>query len=466
MADYEQNTGGDRKRRATSNVNADFEDLLIRWIQDANTRSISLTGALIQERARLFAEDLGMTEFKGSNGWLEKFLKRNNLACKTMCGERGDVRRETVEEWTSRLPNICNGYEPRDIFNMDETGIFFKSGGKTTYCDKDTQVSGGKRAKDRVTVALCASMTGEKLQPLVIGKSAKPRCFGKIKVENLPVIYRYNKKAWMNGRIFEEWLKNVDKKMRRQKRKILLFLDNASSHTELSLNNVKVVRLPANCTSVLQPMDQGIIQTLKLKFFKHQSTHILGQMEKTSVMGSDLLKNINVLDTIYWIDRAWRAVEISTICKCFDKCGFTPIRHSEQVQNSDSESDDDGDDEIPLAQLVRVERVYGQKITELVNMEVEVHDTEEIDWNKPASELLKEQECDAEESDSESVEIVESETVISLDKAQEYIELIKDMAREKGLVSLLKDISNASTTLSEERVKRQILQPKINDFFK
>lgn len=67
---------------------------------------------------------------------------------------------------------------------------------------------------------------------------------------------------------------------------------------------------------------------------------------------SDLLKNINVLDTIYWIHHAWCSVEISTICKCSDKCGFYEIRHSESVRNCNSESDGD-DDEIPLAQLVK-----------------------------------------------------------------------------------------------------------------
>ncbi|KAH3725403.1 hypothetical protein DPMN_051236 [Dreissena polymorpha] len=38
-------------------------------------------------------------------------------------------------------------------------------------------------------------MTGEKLPPLVIGKSAKPRCFRKIKTEKLPVMYRNNNKS-------------------------------------------------------------------------------------------------------------------------------------------------------------------------------------------------------------------------------------------------------------------------------
>jgi hypothetical protein len=39
-------------------------------------------------------------------------------------------------------------------------------------------------SKDRVTVALCANTTGEKLKPLLIGKSENPRCFLKIKTDS------------------------------------------------------------------------------------------------------------------------------------------------------------------------------------------------------------------------------------------------------------------------------------------
>jgi len=79
----------------------------------------------------------------------------------------------------------------------------------------------------------------------------------------------------MNSNLFAEWVKGVDRKMRRQNRKILLFMDNASSHQELDLANVKIVKLPAKSTSILQPMDQGIIQALKLKFYKQQSQCII-----------------------------------------------------------------------------------------------------------------------------------------------------------------------------------------------
>ena len=43
-----------------------------------------------------------------------------------------------------------------------------------------------KSSTKRITIALsCASMTGEKVAPLVIDKSRQPRCFSKIKPETL-----------------------------------------------------------------------------------------------------------------------------------------------------------------------------------------------------------------------------------------------------------------------------------------
>ena len=69
--------------------------------------------------------------------------------------------------------------------------------------------------------------------------------------------------------VFETWLKKLNRKMAFEKRK-MLFLDNASSHPTVEYSNVKLQFFPPNTTSVLQPMDQGIIQATKLKFRKLQ----------------------------------------------------------------------------------------------------------------------------------------------------------------------------------------------------
>lgn len=138
MEEYEGNTDTNRKRHKSRASSENLDNLVLTWIQDANSRRIPLTGLLIQESARKFGEDLGLTDFKGSNGWLNKFLKRHQLQCKTMTGERGDV---SVTSWKERL---VSGYEPRDIFNMDETRISYKMLRLSTYVAKDADFGGEK----------------------------------------------------------------------------------------------------------------------------------------------------------------------------------------------------------------------------------------------------------------------------------------------------------------------------------
>jgi hypothetical protein len=48
--------------------------------------------------------------------------------------------------------------------------------------------------------------------------------------------------------------------------KIILTLDNCPAHADASLLascDVHVVYIPPNCTSIIQPMDQGILRSLK-----------------------------------------------------------------------------------------------------------------------------------------------------------------------------------------------------------
>jgi hypothetical protein len=48
--------------------------------------------------------------------------------------------------------------------------------------------------KKDLTVLLCGYTVGEMEKPLMTGKAAKPRCFKNLKINNLPVIWRNNKK--------------------------------------------------------------------------------------------------------------------------------------------------------------------------------------------------------------------------------------------------------------------------------
>ena len=158
---------------------------------------------------------------------------------------------------------------PDDIYNMDETGLFFRLGPNSTLATG--AVKGTKKKKDRLTVAVCCNATGtDKLIPLVIGKSKRPRCFGKKGTFNPEIYVQYtsNKKAWMTSPIYQQWLRDLDRRMRLENRHICLLVDNAPSHIDegLELTNVTVVHLPPNTTSHIQPCDAGVIKNFKLKY--------------------------------------------------------------------------------------------------------------------------------------------------------------------------------------------------------
>jgi hypothetical protein len=104
----------------------------------------------------------------------------------------------------------------------------------------------------------CNATGSDMLEPLFIGNAAKPRCFGRKSAEDLYFKYYYhNKKAWMTGVIFKDYLAKLDLYFDSIGKKILLIIDNAPSHFECELVNIELLFLPPNCTSICQPLDQG-----------------------------------------------------------------------------------------------------------------------------------------------------------------------------------------------------------------
>lgn len=303
----------------------EVENCLVEWIKQTLDKNIPIDGTLLKEKSKMFALKLGIHNFSASNGWLEGFKRRHDVSFKKAAGESKSVDQGVCNQWTEDLPNLLTEYHPNDIYNADETALFFKCLPDKTFTFKGRECHGAKQSKERLTILQCTNMTGtDKLPLLIIGKSKQPRCFKGVKT--LPVEYDSNAKAWMTRIIFKGWLKKLDKKMKSNGKKIILFVDNCSAHTDLpALTNVKIMFLPANTTSKLQPLDQGIIHTFKRLYRREVVNHII------SCLDENISPVINVLLAMKFARKAWYTVNNATIKNCFKKAGFRSASECQDV---------------------------------------------------------------------------------------------------------------------------------------
>lgn len=193
LAAHEKNMDSSKKLRRAERENV--EEALLKWFTIQRNRNLPVTGAMLQMKANEFAERFEEKAFVCSNGWLDRFKKRNNISCGKIVGEAASVCASDVEKWKDQVwPDVIQNYEENDVFNADEAGLFYKMTPNQTLKFKGEKCSNGKLSKVRITVLVCANMDGtEKRKLTVIGKSQKPRCFKNVK--KLPVNYKANKKA-------------------------------------------------------------------------------------------------------------------------------------------------------------------------------------------------------------------------------------------------------------------------------
>lgn len=296
-----------------------LEEALWIWFGNIRSRNIAISDEMLRVKAKEFGETMGISELTYSSGWLQGFKKRHGIRVKVIHGEAASVDTDIVEEGRRKLKEFLSKYAPSNIYNMDETGLFFRLEPNRTLATGS--VYGTKKSKERISVALCANSDGtDKLQRLVIGKAARPRCFPKTFNVQSVVQYYHNSKAWMTSTIFVDWLKRLERQMSAQKRYIVLLLDNAPSHIHnLELTHVHVEMLPPNTTAHIQPMDAGIIKNFKLHYKRKLLQHYVSQVDEKGAFS-----RIDIKQAIYFVKDSWELVKKETIANCFSHVQIRP----------------------------------------------------------------------------------------------------------------------------------------------
>ncbi len=138
------------------------------------------------------------------------------------------------------------------------------------------------------------------MSPWIIGKSNNPRTFCGQDMSKLKIKYTNNVKVWMTNPIFNQYLKELDEYFKKKGRKIVFFLDNALLHIvdeATNLMNIELHYFSPNFTLVLQPLDAGIIWSLKALSRKFEVLSILDNIND-SLHASDLFIKLTILELL------------------------------------------------------------------------------------------------------------------------------------------------------------------------
>lgn len=326
------NEPGNRKTTKTAE-NPKVEDALYAWFHQQRERHAPISGEILKEKAKFFYEEIeNKQDFHASDGWLKNFKSRFGIRLLQISGERLSADESEIPDFILKLDTKINemGLTPDQVYNADETGLNWRQLPTSTYVtSEEASAPGRKMRKERLTLMPCTNASGShKLKLMVVGKAKKPRPFKNLKVEDLPVVYKAQSRAWVSREVFKDWYSNnfvpsVKEFLKKNNcpQKALLLLDNAPGHPleeeeEMKVKtkdgSIEIMFLPKNTTALIQPLDQNVIKTLKMHYKKRLLMDIVSSPEKDI---STMIAKFNIKDAIINAAYAWEQVTPNNILR-------------------------------------------------------------------------------------------------------------------------------------------------------
>ena len=222
--------------------------------------------------------------------WAASFLQRHNLKLKkggTMQLARKNVTADPFVIYgyydllQGELHRLGLSNRPECIWNLDETGFphdpskcktIGSVGKKTIHV-----VCGANRENTTVLAVCCAD--GTALPPVVVFKGKHMQSTWKGTQEIPGTQYSVSENGWMTTLIFEDIFKHFVEQTK-DRRPLLLILDGHISHTSIATielakkENISILKLPAHCTDVLQPLDVACFAPLKHYYEAALNDHV------------------------------------------------------------------------------------------------------------------------------------------------------------------------------------------------
>ena len=220
--------------------------------------------------------------------WAQRFARHHSLVLR---GTGWSVKLDDakLQADVEKIKDKLAEYDLSHIYNVGEFGLFYNALPRRSFCAREESRKSVQRTqtecktKNRLTGYACANANGTHVVPLgIIGKAKRPRAFVDASVgasndtrpwRGLPLPYFAQKQAWSDSCVMKQWFTTVflpHVRTNHPEEPVLLLVDSCACHAaDISdifddvQRQVEIVPLPPYTTSKLQPMDAGIIASLK-----------------------------------------------------------------------------------------------------------------------------------------------------------------------------------------------------------
>ena len=152
-----------RKHMKTGKDQA-LDAAVMKWYVQERSSGVNVCGVELLAAATKLASHLGYTDFKGSEGWLWRFQNRHGLLFNEIQhGEAGDADMASMAPFPEKLTRLMSDEDLAlsQIYNADETGMFWRSVPKNTQVRRSEDKSKGKKSStERLSVLVGCNATG------------------------------------------------------------------------------------------------------------------------------------------------------------------------------------------------------------------------------------------------------------------------------------------------------------------
>ena len=112
-------------KRQRSGKEATVEEALLRWFNEVQALGVPINGIILSKKAADIAQELNISNFKATNGWLCRWKKRNQISFKKNPVEIYDAAVEMMDESCNDIstysPYIAKNYFTKCTFSINST---------------------------------------------------------------------------------------------------------------------------------------------------------------------------------------------------------------------------------------------------------------------------------------------------------------------------------------------------------